>query len=165
MAALRVQVERLAASGALSGQSLARDVLGRFDADGLALASGPPAHRARLMLALIEAGVITAEEAERHPDRHVITRAVGAADQFRPDYWLVPMVNGDRLLLCSDGLLRDAPLAEVAAIACAENEAEDAVRRLLELALGAGARDNVSIIVVDVHSQPNGTPESGREFG
>nr|WP_276548720.1 FAD/NAD(P)-binding protein [Brachybacterium muris] len=58
MAALRVQVERLAASGALSGQSLARDVLGRFDADGLALASGPPAHRARLMLALIEAGVI-----------------------------------------------------------------------------------------------------------
>lgn len=114
---------------------------------------------------LIEAGVITAEEAERHPDRHVITRAVGANDQFRPDYWLVPMVNGDRLLLCSDGLLRDTELAEVAAIACAENEAEEAVRQLLELALGAGARDNVSIIVVDVHSQPNGTPESRREFG
>lgn len=58
MGALRVQVARLATSGALSGQSLARDVLGWFDADALALASGPPADRVRVVLALIEAGVI-----------------------------------------------------------------------------------------------------------
>lgn len=115
---------------------------------------------------LIEAGLITPEQAERHPERNVITRAVGAEDQFRPDYWLVPMVTGDRLLLCSDGLLRDTELAQVAGIACADNDPEDAVRQLLELALQAGARDNVSIIVVDVHSQPTGDdPETRREFG
>lgn len=58
MGSLRVQVAHLVAAGALAGQSLARDVLGWFDGDSLALASGPPAHRVRRVLALIEAGVI-----------------------------------------------------------------------------------------------------------
>ncbi len=58
MAALRRQVGRLAARGAFTGVSLARDVLGWFDGDSLALASGPPAERVRLVLALIEAGVV-----------------------------------------------------------------------------------------------------------
>lgn len=58
MGALRRKVWRLTARGAFSGQSLAREVLGWFDGDSLALASGPPADRARLVLALLEAGVI-----------------------------------------------------------------------------------------------------------
>ncbi|NNG20680.1 serine/threonine-protein phosphatase [Naumannella sp. ID2617S] len=115
---------------------------------------------------LVEAGVITEAQAEQHPDRNVITRAVGAGERFRPDFWLVPMVNGDRLLLCSDGLLRESELSAVAEIARSEEDPERAVRRLLDLALGAGARDNVSIIVVDVHSQPaQDVPETGRELG
>ena len=59
MGALRRQVGRLTARGAFTGTSLARDVLGWFDGDSLALASGPPADRVRLVLALIEAGVIS----------------------------------------------------------------------------------------------------------
>ena len=58
MGALRKQVGRLIRLGAFHGRSLARDVLGWFDGDSLALASGPPADRVRLVLALIEAGVI-----------------------------------------------------------------------------------------------------------
>lgn len=58
MGALRKKVAALTRSGALSGQSLARDVLGWFDGDALALASGPPAGRVREVLALIEAGII-----------------------------------------------------------------------------------------------------------
>jgi hypothetical protein len=58
MGALRRHVGRLTARGAFTGESLARDVLGWFDGDSLALASGPPADRVRLVLALIEAGVI-----------------------------------------------------------------------------------------------------------
>jgi hypothetical protein len=59
MGALRRHVGRLTARGAFTGESLARDVLGWFDGDSLALASGPPADRVRLVLALLEAGVIT----------------------------------------------------------------------------------------------------------
>lgn len=58
MAALRRRVGRLAGRGAFTGTSLVRDVLGWFDGDSLALASGPPADRVRLVLALIEAGVV-----------------------------------------------------------------------------------------------------------
>lgn len=58
MGALRVAVGRLAASGALTGASLVRDVHGWFDGDGLFLASGPPSHRVREVLALVEAGVL-----------------------------------------------------------------------------------------------------------
>lgn len=58
MAALRRDVGRLTALGAFRGDSLARDVLGWFDGDSLALASGPPADRVRLVLALVEAGIV-----------------------------------------------------------------------------------------------------------
>ncbi|GAA4526626.1 FAD/NAD(P)-binding protein [Brachybacterium paraconglomeratum] len=58
MGALRRRIGRLTRLGAFTGESLARDVLGWFDGDSLALASGPPAERVRLVLALIEAGVV-----------------------------------------------------------------------------------------------------------
>jgi serine/threonine protein phosphatase PrpC len=106
---------------------------------------------------LLDAGVITAEQASRHPERNVITRAVGSRDGFQPDFWLVPMVSGDRLLLCSDGLLKEADLTEITRVLSTAGPAADTVNTLLELALQAGARDNVSIIVVDV--RPGAAPE------
>ncbi|GAB3623670.1 protein phosphatase 2C domain-containing protein [Mariniluteicoccus endophyticus] len=101
---------------------------------------------------LMDAGIITAEQAENHPEKNVITRAVGAEEDFRPDFWMVPMVAGDRLLVCSDGLLRETPLADVADVVRVVRDPELAVGQLMELALDNGARDNVSIIVVDVVS-------------
>lgn len=99
---------------------------------------------------LMDAGVITPAQAETHPERNVITRAVGAEEDFRPDFWLVPIVAGDRLLVCSDGLLRETPLDVVADVVRLVRDPERAVGQLMELALANGARDNVSIIVVDV---------------
>ncbi|GAB3710789.1 PP2C family protein-serine/threonine phosphatase [Mariniluteicoccus flavus] len=99
---------------------------------------------------LMDAGIITAEQAETHPEKNVITRAVGADEQFQPDFWLVPMVAGDRLLVCSDGLLRETPLGDVSDVVRLVRDPERAVGQLMELALDNGARDNVSIIVVDV---------------
>lgn len=99
---------------------------------------------------LLEAGVITAAEASRHPDRNVVTRAVGSDEAFEPDYWLLPMVPGERLLLCSDGLLGESPYGEVEALVQGSNSAHTVVDELLELSLRSGARDNVSVIVVDV---------------
>lgn len=111
---------------------------------------------------LMDAGVITAEQAQTHPERNVITRAVGSDDEFRPDFWLVPMVAGDRVLVCSDGLLRETPLDDVADVVRLVRDPELAVDQLMQLALDNGARDNVSIIVVDVVA---GDPESGAGLG
>lgn len=101
---------------------------------------------------LLDAGVITPDQAAHHPERNVITRAVGSIDGFQPDYWMVPMIAGDRLLLCSDGLLRETDPEQVFRIVSGPNDPRTAVGDLLALALAAGARDNVSIIVVDVRS-------------
>lgn len=102
---------------------------------------------------LLDAGVITPEQASCHPERNVITRAVGSKDGYQPDFWLVPMVSGDRLLLCSDGLLKETETAEVTRILRTVTSPAAAVDALLDLALHAGARDNVSIVVVDVRTE------------
>lgn len=99
---------------------------------------------------LIDAGVITPAEAESHPERHVVTRAVGAAESYRPDHWTVPMVAGERLLLCSDGLLTSASFAQLQEVATRRVSPRQVVDELLRLALAAKAQDNVSIMVVDV---------------
>lgn len=100
---------------------------------------------------LIEAGLLDPSDAETHPNRNVVTRAVGAEEQFIPDYWLAPVVAGDRLLLCSDGLLRDSDLNRVHDIATRRSDGPDVIaEELMQLALDSGARDNVSVIIVDV---------------
>lgn len=99
---------------------------------------------------MVDAGVLDAAQAVNHPDRNVVTRAVGSADAFRPDYWLIPMVAGDRLMICSDGLLTDSPYQQVERILHGADTPQRAVEDLMELALRSGARDNVSVIVVDV---------------
>ena len=100
--------------------------------------------------AMLALGLLTPELAARHPDRHVLSQAVGSPDQFDPDYWLLPIVAGDRLLLCSDCLLGETDLEEIERIVVGQNTPEDAVVELLSLALAAGARDNVSAVIVDV---------------
>lgn len=100
---------------------------------------------------LVEAGLLEPAEAETHPNRNVVTRAVGAQEQFVPDYWLAPVVAGDRLMICSDGLLRDSDEAAVREIACRRSDGPQVIaEELLQLALDSGARDNVSVIIVDV---------------
>ena len=53
---------------------------------------------------LVDAGEISREEAAVHPRRHVVTRALGTGDEAEADYWLLPVEEGDRILVCSDGL-------------------------------------------------------------
>lgn len=103
---------------------------------------------------MVDAGVIDAAQAVNHPDRNVVTRAVGSPDPFRPDYWLIPMVAGDRVMVCSDGLLTDSPYQQVEQILHRADSPTRAVEDLMELALRSGARDNVSVIVVDVIRPP-----------
>lgn len=99
---------------------------------------------------LVDAGVITAVEAATHPERNLVTRAVGAEETAEPDFWMIPMVPGDRWLICSDGLLADLPYEAVRDRVRRRTPAAETARDLLAMALQAGAGDNVSVIVVDV---------------
>ncbi|MEI2714401.1 MAG: protein phosphatase 2C domain-containing protein [Nocardioides sp.] len=99
---------------------------------------------------LIEAGEITAAEADTHPERHVVTRALGGPGVAEADYFLLPMPSVERLLLCSDGisgLICDEVIAE---LLNKFDDPRDAADHLVRAALEAGGRDNATAIVVDV---------------
>lgn len=100
---------------------------------------------------LVDEGRISRLEAMVHPDRTVLTRAVGMRQgEFEADFWLLPMVVGERLVVCSDGLFRDGTEVEAALVAKGRRPVEQTVGDLLEVALAGGNSDDVSVVVVDV---------------
>ena len=105
-----------------------------------------------LVQELVDAGTITRAEAFTHPQKNVVTRAVGATEGCSPDFWMLPMAAGERMMICSDGLLGDSAALDVRDLVKGAASAGETVERLLELALRSGARDNVSVVVVDVTS-------------
>lgn len=98
---------------------------------------------------LVEAGRITPEEATVHPHRNVVTRALGTGGENEADFWLLPMQDGDRMLVCSDGLTGELSDEDVLRILSTVEEPQDAVDALIQAALLSGGRDNVTAIVVD----------------
>ncbi len=96
---------------------------------------------------LVEAGILTPEQAERHPLANVITRAVGVADDLALDVVEDRVVPGDAFLLCSDGLSRCVPDADLALLAM-QGSPDAACAAMLQACLARGAPDNVSLILV-----------------
>jgi protein phosphatase len=99
---------------------------------------------------LVRDGRITAEQAEAHPQRSIITRAIGVEAEIDVDVYTIEVSNGDRILICSDGLsdmLRDA---EVARVADTSADASTAADRLVAAANDAGGGDNITVVVLDV---------------
>lgn len=107
---------------------------------------------------LVAGGVITREQALTHRSRHVVTRSLGQPDTPRVDLWLVPFTSGDRFLVCSDGLTTEVDDDTIRDIMVATPDPSSAAASLVEAALVAGGRDNVSVIVVDVAGE---TPVEG----
>ncbi|WP_370891467.1 PP2C family serine/threonine-protein phosphatase [Janibacter sp. GXQ6167] len=105
---------------------------------------------------LIDAGVITPEEARRHPLRNVITRSLGGGANPVPDQWLLDPQASERFVICSDGLTGEVPDEELRAILEAHPNAQDAADALVRAAVEAGGRDNVTVVVVD-HGSHDGT--------
>lgn len=103
-----------------------------------------------LVQELVDTGRLSAEEAERHPDRHVITRALGGVASAVPDFFHMTLPPGSRVLLCSDGVSGMLRPAAMAAILDEGGDARDAARRLVDAAVAAGGRDNATAVVVDV---------------
>ncbi|MBQ7848104.1 MAG: Stp1/IreP family PP2C-type Ser/Thr phosphatase [Clostridia bacterium] len=96
---------------------------------------------------LVRLGQLTAEEAERHPFRNVITRAVGTEEGIQVDLAVEERMPGDTWLICSDGLYGMVADAEIEKT-LQEHAAEQAAELLLDAALEAGGRDNISVIVL-----------------
>ena len=96
---------------------------------------------------LIDEGVISADETETHPMAHVITRAVGIDPDVKIDCIHLEVQPGDRFLVCSDGLSRLLPLAEIAQDLATE-DLQQSVKCMLDKALQRGAPDNVTLIAV-----------------
>jgi len=98
---------------------------------------------------LVAEGSLRPEEAATYIGRNVITRAVGSPDS-PPDYWLHPVVTGERLLICSDGLTGELDDETIRAGLALDGTTQQAAEALLAQALESGGRDNVSLIVIDV---------------
>lgn len=96
---------------------------------------------------LVEVGLLSREEAEKHPQANRITRAIGASDQVFVDLEIFALHKEDRFLLCSDGLYKELSDAEIGAALAGDG---DAARETVEAAVARGARDNVTVITVQI---------------
>lgn len=98
---------------------------------------------------LVDAGELRPEDLATFGQRNVITRAIGAPDSTA-DSWLLPVVDGERLLLCSDGLSGEVSDEGIRATLTMNGRPETAAAALIRRALQSGGRDNVSVVVIDV---------------
>jgi protein phosphatase len=103
-----------------------------------------------LVQELVDAGQITEEEAAWHPERHVVTRALGGPEQVDPDFFLLGLADAERILLCSDGVTGMLDDAEIAGLLAAHPDPREAADRLVAAAVSAGGIDNATAVVVDV---------------
>jgi protein phosphatase len=100
---------------------------------------------------LVAEGAITRDEARHHPRRNIVTRALGIEPDVRVDSWTMPIIRGDRYLLCSDGLVDEVHDEIIQSILIGHpDDPAAAAQALVDAANEAGGRDNVTAVVIDV---------------
>ena len=104
-----------------------------------------------LVAELVRSGDLTRDEASEHPQKNLITRALGAEMEVEVDTTVLPIRSGDRFILCSDGLSDMIPETRMLDLLTFSPEGpEKAAQTLVSAALEAGGTDNVTVVVVDV---------------
>ena len=103
-----------------------------------------------LVAQLVRDGTLTASQADRHPQRNVLTRALGIDPEVNVDAWEVLPFAGDRFVLCSDGLSNELTDDQIAAVLRRLAEPQEAANELVRLANDNGGRDNITVVVVDI---------------
>jgi PPM family protein phosphatase len=104
---------------------------------------------------LVARGEITPDQAALHPQRHILTRALGVAPDVEVDAWEFLPRAGDRYLLCSDGLSNEVPETLIASILESVPDPESAAQELVSAANEHGGSDNITAVVLDVESADN----------
>jgi PPM family protein phosphatase len=116
-----------------------------------------------LVAELVRSGDLTRDEAIEHPQKNLITRALGAEEEVEVDTIILPVQAGDRLFLCSDGLSDMVPESKMLyPLTSSPEDPERAARELVAAALDAGGADNVTVVVVDVNEENTSTEEPHR---
>jgi serine/threonine protein phosphatase PrpC len=116
-----------------------------------------------LVRALVERGALSEEEAERLPERHILTRAVGTAPEVEVDVVELRLEPGDRLLLATDGLTAALSLEQVVELLAQGGDRP--AQRLVEAANRGGAPDNVTVLVAELEAGTEGDREAGLASG
>lgn len=98
---------------------------------------------------MVDQGLIKREEAENHPMANAITNAVGPVEKLNLELKLEQIKDGDRYLLCSDGLYREVADSEIAEVLQSSENCAAASQTLLQMALDRGAKDNVTVMIID----------------
>src|SRR5437588_8871740 len=103
---------------------------------------------------LVRRGKLTEEQAAEHPQRSIITRALGPEPAVEVDTWTYPVRPDDVVLLCSDGLTSMVPEDRVAELLTPSQTLDEAAGRLIDEANDAGGRDNITVVLVRVEDVP-----------
>lgn len=117
-----------------------------------------------LVAELVRSGDLTRAQASNHPQRNLITRAIGADEEVEVDTSTLPVRADDRVVLCSDGLsdmVSEDRIREI--LAASPEDPETPARRLLTAALEAGGTDNITVVVVDIRKQSPQEERSGTQ--
>lgn len=103
-----------------------------------------------LVADLVRAGTLTEDEAVSHPERHVLTQAVGVDPEIEPFATEATPESGDRVLLCSDGLFNELRQDEITEVLLTVADTDQAVGTLVAMAKERGGNDNITAVVVDI---------------
>jgi serine/threonine protein phosphatase PrpC len=115
---------------------------------------------------LVARGELSAEEAAVHPHRHILTRALGVQPEVAVDVWQLVPEEGDRFLLCSDGLTNEVAVEEITDVLSQTRDPREAAEVLVRLANEAGGNDNATVVVVDVMvGEPSSAELTGAHAG
>jgi serine/threonine protein phosphatase PrpC len=114
---------------------------------------------------MVRHGELSEAEAQVHPHRHILTRALGIDAGVEVDLWALDPQPGSRLLLCSDGLTNEVSEEEIASILRSRADPEDAAKALVARALEHGGSDNVTVVVADVLGDEGVSPSTSARDG
>jgi PPM family protein phosphatase len=103
-----------------------------------------------LVESMVRQGTITSEQAKVHPQRNILTRALGIDGEVGVDSWEVAPFSGDRYLLCSDGLFNEVTDDRIGEVLSETEDPQEAAEVLVRLANEGGGRDNITVVIVDV---------------
>jgi protein phosphatase len=99
---------------------------------------------------LVRRGELSEHEALDHPHRSFLTRALGVGPDVELDSVAHPAMQGDRFLVCTDGLFNEVPNDEIASLMAATEDLQATADTLVDLALSRGGRDNVAVVVAEI---------------
>ena len=117
-----------------------------------------------LVARMVSEGRLTPEQAEAHPQRSVLTRALGADKEVDVDESRITLIDGDRLLLCSDGLTGMLGDDEIRDEVAAGADLAEICRRLVDAANERGGQDNITVVLIDISdpAHPGRKPHRAR---